>query len=392
MSKNYYELLGVSKTASAEEIKKAYRKMALKYHPDRNKGDQNAEKMFKEINEAYDVLKDPQKKAAYDQYGSDAFSNGNFNQQANNAGFEGFNFGGGFGGVNFEDIINEMFGGGGMRAGASHASPSQYSGSDIRYDLAVSLEEAFAGTISRIKFKTYCKCDKCHASGSADEHGADICSVCHGAGVIRTQQGFFTVERTCANCRGNGKVIKHPCTNCSGSGRVYKEKTLDVKIPKGVGDDTKIRLAGEGEAGVRGGNCGDLYVFISIKNHSIFKRDGKDLLCRVPISMVTAALGDEIQVSALDKQPVTLKIPSGTQTGHQFRIKGKGMPSLKGSTYGDLLVEVVIETPVKLTKRQKELLKEFSECAQSSENHPMSSGFFARIKEFFGDTRNGNKV
>lgn len=393
MSADYYQLLGISKTATEAEIKKAYRKMALQYHPDRNKGNKEAESKFKEINEAYDVLKDPQKRAAYDRYGSEAFANGNnWGSQggAGASGFSGFDFNGGFGGVHFEDIINEVFGGGGRSRG--HASPMQHAGSDIRFDLSVSLEDAYSGTTKSIKFRTFCKCNKCKGSGSADSQGADICSACHGAGVLHSQQGFFTVERTCANCRGAGRIIKHPCAECGGAGRIHKEKKLEVKIPKGVNEGTKIRLSEEGEAGMRGGATGDLYIFISLKTHPIFKRDNKDLLCRVPISLATAALGKEIQVTAIDKSPVTLKIPEGTQTGHQFRIRGKGMPSLRSSGYGDLLVEVVVETPVKLSKKQKELLQEFEECGQSTDNHPLSNGFFSRIKDFFGDAHNGPKT
>lgn len=387
MAKDYYELLGVARTASEDDIKKAYRKMALKYHPDRNKGDKEAETRFKEINEAYDVLKDPQKKAAYDRYGSSAFENGGgFSQGSPGGGFGGFEFHEGFGGVNFEDILNEVFGGGG-RTGGGRASPMQHAGSDIRFDMSVSLEEAFSGVTRSIKFRTFCSCEKCKGSGSADAKGADICSVCHGAGVLRMQQGFFTVERTCSNCRGNGRVVAHPCSECGGAGRVHKEKKLEIKLPRGVDEGTRIRFAGEGEAGIRGGGSGDLYVFVSVKKHALFRRDHKDLLCSVPISITTAALGAEIKVSGIDKTPVALKIPAGTQTGHQFRVKGKGMPSIRGSTCGDLLVEVVVETPVKLSKRQKELLQEFDESGAGQENHPMSSGFFSRIKEFFADSK-----
>lgn len=390
MSKDYYEILGVTKAASLADIKKAYHKLAMKYHPDRNKGDKEAEKKFKAISEAYEILSDPQKKAAFDQYGANAFDGG-YSQQSQ-SGFSGFNFNNGFGGVNFDDIINEVFGGG-MGSGRRTRSgqPSSQPGSDIRFDLSISLEEAFSGTTSRISFRTFCACDRCHGTGSADNKGSDICSACQGSGVFHTQQGFFTVERTCSQCGGNGRVIKNPCLACSGLGRILKNKTLEVKVPKGVDEGTRIRLTKEGECGIRGGQNGDLYVFISIKPHPIFKRIEKDLTCKMPISITNAALGSEISVSSLDKSPVTIKIPEGTQTGHQFRVKGKGMPGLRGNSYGDLLVEVVVETPIKLTKRQKEIFQELEECSQTSDNHPMSSGFFSKIKEFFGDNKSEDK-
>lgn len=385
MGKDLYEVLGVSKTASAADIKKAYHKMALKYHPDRNKGDKAAEAKFKEINAAYEVLGDEQKRAAYDRYGPQAFEQGSGQRPGGSPhGFEGFDFGGGFGG--FEDIINEMFGGG-ARARSRAGQPASQPGADIRYDLSVTLEEAFSGTTARLSFRTFVTCSQCKGSGSADSKESSICPLCQGRGSVRSQQGFFTVEQTCPQCGGQGRVIKNPCATCSGLGRVLQNKTLEVNIPKGVDDGTRIRLAGEGECGIRGGTKGDLYVFISIKPHTLFKRLGKDLTCRIPISFATAALGNEITVTLLDKTTVPLKIPEGTQTGHQFRLKGKGMPSLRGHSFGDLLVEVFVETPVKLSPRQKELLQELEGNEKSADNHPLRKGFLAKIKEFFGETK-----
>jgi molecular chaperone DnaJ len=375
---DYYKILEVSNTANEDEIKKAYRKLAMKCHPDRHKGDKAAEQKFKEINEAYEVLKDPQKKAAYDRYGSSAFENGGFNQQSG-SGFSGFDFGGGFAGFDFEDILGEVFGGGTRRkSGARAVQP----GSDIRFDLSISLEDAFFGTVSNVRYRTFCKCEKCFGFGSADKTSA-VCTVCGGSGSVRMQQGFFTIEKTCANCNGSGTIMKNPCSNCAGLGRIYKDKNLDVKIPKGVQHGMKIRLASEGEAGVCGGQAGDLYVFVSIRDHKIFKRDDNNLVCSMPISMVSAALGAELEVTTLDKQKAELKIPAGTQTGEKIKLKGRGMPNIKGNGYGDMLVEVTIETPVKLTKKQKELLKDFEKSGEVSENNPKSNFFFAKIKDFF---------
>ncbi|MDR0631158.1 MAG: molecular chaperone DnaJ [Holosporales bacterium] len=373
MSKDYYEILGVSKTASAAEIKKAYHKLAMKYHPDRNKGQAEAANKFKEINEAYEVLSDSEKRARFDRYGSADASAGSGGASH---GFDGFS-NAGFGGFNFDDIINEVFGMGTRRQRkGSMAQP----GTDLRYDISVSLEEAFAGTTSKIQIRTYCSCNKCSGTGSASKTD-DTCFACNGHGVFVHQQGFFTVEETCSTCGGFGRVLKNPCSACSGSGRVISDKTLDVKIPKGVDNGTQIRLPGEGESGFRGGKCGDLYVFVTVKPHKLFQRDDKNLTCQVPISITTAALGKEISVSSIDRTPLQIKIPAGTQTGHKFCIKGKGMPSLRGNSFGDLFVEVVVETPVKLTKRQKDILQELD----SEESTPMSSGFFAKVKEFFAD-------
>jgi molecular chaperone DnaJ len=377
MSKDYYELLGISKTAKEEEIKKAYRKLAMKYHPDRHQGDKEAEKKFKEINEAYEVLKDPQKKAAYDRYGSAAFANGDFGKQNAGTGFGGFGFSG-FQGNPFEDIISELFGG----KSATKNFNGVQSGENIRFDLSISLDDAFWGTSSNIKYRTFCRCENCKGYGSADKKSPVKCSTCQGTGFIRTQSGFFTTERTCAACRGSGATVKDPCSNCAGQGRVFQDKSLNVTIPKGVSEKTQIRLAGEGEAGVRGGDFGDLYVFISIKKHKLFKKEKNDLICNVPISMVAAALGTEVSISTIDKQKTTFKIPEGTQTGTRIKIKGKGMPNLQG-VRGDLLVDITVETPVKLTKKQKELLQEFEKNGKNADNNPVSNGFFAKVKEFF---------
>lgn len=384
MGKDFYEVLGVSRSASAADIKKAYHKLAMKYHPDRNKGDKAAEAKFKEVNEAYEVLSDAQKKAAYDRYGSQAFEQGFGQNPGGNGGFGGFNFGGGFGG--FDDIINEVFGGG-RRTYSRTGQPVAQPGADIRYDLSVTLEEAYTGTTAKVSFRTFCACDSCKGTGSAGGKGYEVCSLCQGRGSIRRQQGFFTVEQTCSQCGGQGSIIKNPCTACSGLGRVLQNKNLEVNIPKGVDDGTRIRLSGEGECGIRGGAKGDLYVFISLKPHTIFKRLGKDLTCKMPISFATAALGSDVSVTLLDKTTFSLKIPEGTQTGHQFRLKGKGMPSLRGHSFGDLLVEVVVETPVKLSPRQKELLQELENSEQATDNHPIRKGFLAKIKDFFGDTK-----
>lgn len=381
MAQDYYSTLGVSKAADSEDIKKAYRKMAMKYHPDRNKGDTEAEKTFKKINEAYEVLSDVQKKAAYDRYGDRAFKEGGFNQSQYNQ-QASQNAGGFHGGFDFDDIINDFFG---QRSTSHRSTRNIQPGSDIRFDVTITLEEAYEGKSTEIKFRTYCKCDSCNGSGNSENSRVNYCNVCGGAGVIRTQQGFFHVEKTCYNCQGRGHIVSNPCKACSGSGRFFKEKKLNLKIPRGVDEGTKIRLASEGEAGVSGAPCGDLYIFVSVKNHQIFKREGKDLLCKVPISFSTAALGNEIQVSGIDKTPLSLKIPHGTQTNHQFRLKGKGMPVLQSMVFGDLLVEVIVETPVKLTKVQKELLQNLEESGKNSENNPMASGFFAKVKEFFGE-------
>ncbi len=384
MSQDYYELLGVNKSASQAEIKKAYRKLAMKYHPDRNKDNKEAEKKFKEVTEAYEILSDDQKKAAYDQYGKAAFEQGGPGAGGGGHGFGGF---GGFGGgSNFSDIIDEMFGDFGMggRQGGQEQARAQ-AGSDIRFDLELTLKEAFEGTKKRIKYHTLSMCGTCHGTGAKAGSSPVHCSHCQGRGKVQFQQGFFMVERTCSHCNGVGKTIPNPCTTCHGSGRSKKEKKVDVTIPKGVDNGTRIRLSGEGEAGFRGAPSGDLYVFINVKTHEFFKRDGSTLYCQVPLSMVRAALGCEIDVPSIDGKHLKVKIPAGTQSGQQFRLRSEGMTTLNRSARGDMIVDLTIETPVKLNKRQKELLEEFVQERGEKDNSPKSDSFFTKLKNFFRD-------
>jgi len=371
---DFYDLLGVGRDASPEDIKKAYRKLAMQYHPDRNAGDAGAEQKFKALSEAYDVLKDEQKRAAYDRYGHAAFENGGARAGAGDFGFA----------AGFADIFDEMFGdfmgqrrngGGGNR------------GNDLRYNLEISLEDAFKGKQTTIRVTTLAPCDACGGNGAAPGSKPVNCPTCHGNGRVRAQQGFFTIERTCPSCNGAGRVIDNPCRSCSGQGRMRKEKSLSVAIPAGVEDGTRIRLASEGEAGVRGGAPGDLYIFLAVKPHPIFQRDGANVHCRVPISMPTAALGGAIEVPVIDGGRAKLTIPAGTQSGHQFRLRGKGMSVLRTPSRGDMFVEVIVETPVNLTKRQQELLREFDKTGEHARTHPESEGFFAKVKEFFEDLR-----
>lgn len=381
--RDYYEVLGVAKGASADDLKKAYRKMAMQYHPDRNKDSKDAEQKFKEVNEAYDVLKDEQKRAAYDRYGHGAFEGGM-------GGFGGGRGGaGGFDAGSFSDIFEEVFGDfmGGMRGqqGGGRGGNGVQRGSDLRYDLTVDLEDAFKGTKATVKMTTQAACDKCKGSGAEPGTGVENCGTCQGRGVIRTQSGFFTVERACPTCNGNGKIIKNPCKACGGQGRTRKERKLDVNIPAGVDDGTRIRLAGEGEAGLKGGPAGDLYVVISVKPHRFFKRDGSHLFCRVPVSMVTATLGGAIEVPIIDGSKVKVNIPAGTQSGTQMRLAGKGMSMLRSSARGDMYLEVAVETPVNLSKRQKELLQEFD--GQDTNNSPEAQGFFQKVKDLWDDLR-----
>jgi len=371
---DYYSLLGVERGCSQEELKKAYRKLAMKYHPDRNPGDKEAEQKFKDINEAYDVLKDEQKRAAYDRYGHAAFENGGMG-----GGGGPFGGAGGFGG--FADIFDEMFGefmGGGRRSGPSR-------GADLRFNLEVTLEEAFAGKQATIRVPTLAQCDTCGGTGAEPGSKPVACPSCAGIGRIRAQQGFFTIERTCPQCGGAGRVIERPCKTCHGQGRTRKEKTLQVQIPAGVEDGTRIRLAGEGESGVRGSAPGDLYIFVSVAPHRIFQRDGANIYCRVPIPMTTAALGGTVEVPTIDGGRAKVQIPAGTQSGHQFRLKGKGMSVLRSPARGDMYIQAVVETPVNLTKKQQELLREFEKAGEHDKTSPESAGFFTRVKEFFED-------
>lgn len=380
MSKrDYYEVLGAPKNASADDLKKAYRKLAMQYHPDRNQGDKTAEQKFKEINEAYDCLKDEQKRAAYDRFGHAAFEGGGGRPGAG-GGAGGFDFGGGF-----ADIFDEMFGefmGRGGRGGQTNNR-----GNDLRYNLEISLEDAFKGSATQVRVPTSVMCDPCGGSGAEAGSSPTTCGTCNGAGKVRAQQGFFTIERSCPTCNGAGRVIKDPCRHCGGQGRVRKEKTLQVSIPAGVEDGTRIRLAGEGEAGLRGGTPGDLYIFLSIGAHRFFQRDGANLHCRVPIPMTTAALGGTIEVPTIDGSRAKVNVPAGTQTGHQFRLKSKGMSVLRSPARGDLYINVMVETPVNLTKRQQELLREFEKEAAENGHNPESEGFFAKVKEFFADLK-----
>jgi molecular chaperone DnaJ len=374
--RDYYDILGAPKGASAEDLKKAYRAKAKELHPDRNTADPTAEAKFKEVNEAYDVLKDDNKKAAYDRYGHAAFEGGGGGQRPGGFGQQG-DFASAFTDV-FEDLFGDFMGG--QRGGAQGRSRAQR-GSDLRYNLRVSLEEAHQGIQKTINVPSSQTCDVCRGSGA--EGGAEpvTCPTCSGMGKVRAQQGFFTVERTCPTCNGMGQTIKNPCRGCGGQGRVEKERALSVNIPAGVETGTRIRLAAEGEAGLRGGPSGDLYIFIEVKDHAIFQRDGVHLFCRVPVSMGTAALGGEVEVPTIDGGSSRVKVPAGSQTGKQMRLRSKGMPALRGGGVGDMLIELAVETPVNLTARQKELLREFEKL--SEENNPEGSSFFSKVKGFW---------
>jgi molecular chaperone DnaJ len=372
---DFYELLGVQRDAGPEDLKKAYRKLAMQYHPDRNPGDKTAEQKFKSLSEAYEILKDDQKRAAYDRFGHAAFEQGGGRQGPGDFGFA----------AGFADIFDEMFGNLSGRRGGERGANTR--GNDLRYNLEISLEDAFKGRQTTIRVTTLAPCDACGASGSAPGSKPVNCPTCHGAGRVRAQQGLFTIERTCPSCHGAGRVTENPCRSCGGQGRVRKEKTLNVSIPAGVEDGNRIRLAGEGEAGLRAGAAGDLYIFLGVKPHPIFQRDGANIHCRVPISVPTATLGSQIEIPVIDGGRAKLTVPAGTQTGHQFRLRGKGMAVLRSPARGDMYVEVVVETPVNLNKRQQELLREFEKAGDNSRTHPESEGFFAKVKEFFEDLR-----
>jgi molecular chaperone DnaJ len=375
MAQDYYELLGVGRSASADDIKKAYRKLAMQHHPDRNRDNKDAERKFKEINHAYDILKDPEKRAAYDRYGPAAFEGGaGPNGPAGGFHGQGFDFGSVFG-----DIFDEMFGG--NRGGRPGGRPDMR-GQDLRFNLEITLEQAYGGTEATVRVPSSVACETCHGSGAEPGSKPQQCPTCHGRGRIRTQQGFFTVERTCHTCHGAGQVIDKPCRACAGQGRVRRDKTLKVTIPAGVEDGTRIRLTGEGEAGTRGGPAGDLYVFLSVRRHQLFEREGADIHCRVPISMVQASLGAGIEVPTLDGKMARINIPAGAQGGHQFRLRGKGMPVVRSTQRGDMYIEINVETPTNLTAKQKELLKEFEKAG--SKTSPEAEGFFTKVKEMFG--------
>ncbi len=363
--RDYYEVLGLARSAIDEEIKASFRKLAMKWHPDRNPGDQDCEHRFKEINEAYDILKDGERRAAYDRFGHAAFEHG------------GTGFGTDFASA-FHDIFDDLFGMSGRRG----RGPGRERGADLRYNLEITLEEAFVGKTAEVRLPTSVTCESCSGTGAKPGTQPAACRHCGGSGRIRHAQGFFTLERTCPACQGRGSVITEPCKACSGAGRTTRERMLEVQIPAGVEDGTRIRLAGEGEAGLRGGGAGDLYIFLSIIPHAIFQREGADLFCRVPISMTTASLGGEFEVPTIDVGRTRVKIPEGTQTGKRLRLQSKGMPVLRSKARGDMYVQVTVETPQKLTKRQKELLKEFDK-ESSKDTHPESSGFFAKMRELF---------
>ncbi|GGF01529.1 molecular chaperone DnaJ [Stappia taiwanensis] len=366
--RDYYDVLGVARDADEKALKSAYRKLAMKYHPDRNPGDAEAEARFKDVSEAYDTLKDGQKRAAYDRFGHAAFENGGFSAQGGHPG----DFASAM-----SDIFDEFFGMG----GGGRRSAGRDRGADLRYNLEISLEEAFTGKSVEIEVPTSVSCESCSGSGAKPGSAPVTCRTCGGSGRVRASQGFFTLERACAACQGRGQVISDPCEDCGGNGRKTVNRTLSVNIPAGIEDGTRIRLGGEGEAGVRGGPSGDLYIFLSIRPHAFFQRDGADLYSRVPISMTTAALGGQIEVPTLSGDTARVKIPEGTQTGKQFRLRGKGMPVMRSQQFGDIYIQVTVETPANLTKRQRELLAEF-EQESSGATHPESHGFFSKVKDF----------
>ena len=378
---DYYELLECQRGADDAALKSSYRRLAMKWHPDKNPGDAAAEQRFKSISEAYDVLKDPQKRAAYDRYGHAAFT-----QQGGGGGGFGAQDFGGFSDI-FENIFGEFMGGGRQQRGRGGAQRGQ----DLRYDLEMTLEEAFTGKAATLTVEVAAKCEPCDGNGAKPGTSARACTTCGGQGRVGMRQGLFTVERACPACQGAGQVIADPCYSCRGAGRIEKEKTLSVNVPRGVDDGTRIRVAGEGEAGSRGGPTGDLYIFVHLKPHAILKRDGTTLFAVAPISITTAALGGEIEVPGLDKDVAVVRVPHGTQTGKQFRVRGRGMPVLNGGQagggFGDLVVQVEVETPVKLTKRQRELLEEFQtlEAAEGGKNNPRQEGFFAKLKDAWNE-------
>ena len=370
--KDFYEILGVDRNASNDDIKKSYRKLAMKYHPDRNQGDAESETKFKEASSAYEILKDPQKKAAYDQYGHDAFRQGGGQQ--------------GFGDSNggFSDIFEEFFGGGFGGSASRQRGPSR--GSDLRFNMGISLKEAFTGKKTEIKIPGYAGCNTCSSTGSADKAGPSTCSTCDGHGKVRSTSGFFSIERPCPTCGGEGSSIKNPCVQCSGTGQIKKQKTISVTIPAGVDTGTRIRISGEGEPGQRGAGNGDLYIFVEVQKDVLFEREEENLFCQIPISIITAVLGGEIEVPTIEGKKAILKIPAGTQSGTQFRLRGKGMSILRQNKTGDLYVETGVEIPVNLTSKQKAILRDFENEGGTSKAHsPKSQSFFRKIKEVWDD-------
>jgi molecular chaperone DnaJ len=373
--RDYYETLGVNRDASDEEIKKAYRKLAMKYHPDRNPDSKDTEEKFKEAKEAYEMLSDAQKRAAYDAYGHAGVDASAGAAGAGGAGFGGF-------ADAFGDIFGEIFG----NAGGGRQRSNVYRGADLRYNLEISLEEAARGTETRIRIPTMEECETCHGSGAKPGTQPKTCPTCNGQGQVRMQQGFFSIQQTCPKCHGSGKVVESPCSTCSGVGRIKRQKTLSVKIPAGVDEGDRIRLAGEGEAGVNGGPSGDLYVVIHIREHAVFQRDHNDLHCEMPISFTTAALGGEIEIPTLDGA-AKIRIPAETQSGKVFRLRGKGIKGVRSNVHGDLMCHVVVETPVNLTARQKELLEELEaiNVKDGSRHNPRAKSWMERVKEFFAE-------
>ena len=375
--RDYYETLGVSRGAGEVDLKSAFRKLAKEHHPDKNPGDKVSEQKFKDLAEAYEVLKDPQKRAAYDQFGHAAFEGGR----------GGPGGPGGFGpdfASSMSDIFDDLFGEfmGGRRGGRSRDGRER--GADLRYNMEISLEEAFSGKTAQIRVPTSVGCETCKGSGAKPGTQPSTCAMCGGQGKVRASQGFFTIERPCPSCQGRGEMISDPCASCTGSGRTMKEVTLSTPIPAGVEDGTRIRLAGQGEAGLRGGPAGDLYIFLSVKPHDVFQRDGANIFCRVPIPMTTAALGGQIDVPTVDGGKTRLKVPEGCEAGKQFRLKGKGMPVLRSKVFGDMYIQVEVETPKHLSSRQRQLLEEFEKASHTG-NSPDSHGFFSKVASFFSD-------
>ena len=370
--RDYYEVLGVNKSANKDEIKKAYRKLAVKYHPDKNKGDKSAEEKFKEASEAYHVLSDEKRKTNYDQFGHAAFQGGG------QGGFGNFDFS-----SSFSDIFEDVFGDFGFgSSGQSKRGRSNNRGNDLRYDISIDLNDAFTGTEEKINYTTYKKCKTCSGSGAKPGSKPSACSYCGGQGKVRSSQGFFTIQQTCPECSGEGEKITNPCSNCSGAGKTQSNESVSVKIPKGVDDGTRIRIAGKGEAGSKGGANGDLYLFVSVEPHNIFKRSEENLYYELPISFTDAALGATVEVPSIDGGKTKIKIPSGTQSGKQLRLKGKGMPVLKRNIFGDLYIRIVTEVPTSLTKRQKELLAEFK-TLEDTKSNPLIKSFFDKAKKFW---------
>ena len=373
MSKrDYYEVLGVNKSADESEIKKAYRKLAMKYHPDRNQGDSDAEAKFKEASEAYSILYDKEKRSAYDQFGHSAVDG---NSQG--GGFD-------FSSSQFSDIFEDFFGDSSFFGGGGRRRKSNNRGSDLRYDISINLEEAYLGKKFKVKIPTQVKCDDCAGSGAAKGSSPITCNVCGGAGQVRSQQGFFSIQQTCPQCQGSGSMISDPCKSCRGAGRMQKTKSLMVTIPKGVDDGSRIRLSGEGEAGPNGGQQGDLYIFVNVKEHEIFSREENHLFAEIPISMIDATIGGSIELPTIDGGKARLKIPEGTQTGDQFRLKSKGMPNVRNGGVGDLYIQAKVETPINLSKRQIEILKSFKEI-EDDKDSPLKSAFFKKAKKFWSN-------